>query len=179
MCIRDRVRLLRALQQHEITPLGESRPVKVNVRIIAATHRDLVADVAEGRFREDLFHRLAVGILNLPPLRGRSGDADLLIDHFITHLNADAKDKPESQSKNISPEARKLLLSHDWPGNIRELYHTLLRAVIWSNSPTIKPDDIQRSIVLIARKSESVLERHLGNGFDLQQMCIRDRCWPS
>lgn len=170
------VRLLRALQQHEITPLGESRPVKVNVRIIAATHRDLVADVAEGRFREDLFHRLAVGILNLPPLRGRSGDADLLIDHFITHLNADAKDKPESQSKNISPEARKLLLSHDWPGNIRELYHTLLRAVIWSNSPTIKPDDIQRSIVLIARKSESVLERHLGNGFDLQRLLDEISC---
>ena len=164
------VRLLRALQQHEITPLGESKPVKIDARIIAATHRDLATDVAEGRFREDLFHRLAVGILNLPPLRGRSGDVDLLIDYFICQLNADAKGKPESQSKDISPEARKLLLSHDWPGNIRELYHTLLRAVIWSNSPTIKADDIQRSIVQIARKNESVLDRPLSNGFDLQRL---------
>lgn len=164
------VRLLRALQQHEITPLGESKPVKINVRIIAATHRDLAVDVAEGRFREDLFHRLAVGILNLPPLRDRTGDVDLLIDHFLRQLNADARDKPESQSKEISPEARKLLLAHDWPGNIRELYHTLLRAVIWSNSPTIKPEDIQRSIVQIARKNQSVLDRPLGNGFDLQQL---------
>ena len=162
------VRLLRALQQHEITPLGESKPAKVNVRIIAATHRDLASDVGDGRFREDLFHRLAVGILNLPPLRGRTGDVDLLIDHFIGQLNADAKDKPESQSKEISPEARKLLLNHSWPGNIRELYHTLLRAVIWSNSSTIKPEDIQRSIVQIWRKNESVLNRPLGNGFDLQ-----------
>lgn len=164
------VRLLRALQQHEITPLGESKPVKINVRIIAATHRDLAADVAEGKFREDLFHRLAVGILSLPPLRGRTGDVDLLIDHFLRQLNADAKDRPESQSKEISPEARKLLLAHDWPGNIRELYHTLLRAAIWSNSPTIKPEDIQRSIVQIGRKNESVLDRPLGNGFDLQQL---------
>ena len=162
------VRLLRALQQHEITPLGESKPVKISVRIIAATHRDLAADVAEGRFREDLFHRLAVGVLNLPPLRGRTGDVDLLINHFIGQLNADAKDKPESQSKEISPEARKILLNHSWPGNIRELYHTLLRAVIWSNSSTIKPEDIQRSIVQIARKNEGIIDRPLGNGFDLQ-----------
>ncbi|GAA5172407.1 sigma-54 interaction domain-containing protein [Viridibacterium curvum] len=166
----SQVRLLRALQQREITPLGESKPVKVDVRIIAATHRELPKDVAEGRFREDLFHRLAVGILNLPPLRAREGDLDLLIDHLLKQINADAADKPESQHKELSPDARKLLLLHDWPGNIRELYHTLLRAAIWSASASIEAADIQRSLLYIRKGGESLLERQLGKGFDLQTL---------
>ena len=122
------VRLLRALQAKEVTPLGDSKAIKVDVRIIAATHRDLAADVASGRFREDLFHRLAVGILKLPPLREREGDVDLLIDTFLELINADARGKPEAQDKKISLGARKILISYPWPGNIRELYHSLLRA---------------------------------------------------
>lgn len=162
------VRLLRALQQHEITRLGESMPRKVNVRIIAATHRDLVVDVALGRFREDLFHRLAVGILRLPPLREREGDVDLLIDYLLAQINADEAEKPEAQHKTISPEARRLLHAYGWPGNIRELYHTLLRASIWSESALVGHADIQRSLLDIRGVDPGILNRTLGQGFDLQ-----------
>lgn len=166
----SQVRLLRALQQHEITPLGESKPVKVNVRIIAATHRDLAKDIAESRFREDLFYRLAVGILNLPPLRERDGDLDLLIDHLLAQINLDAAEKPEALHKELSPEARNFLLAHSWPGNIRELYHTLLRAAIWSSCATIEAADIQRSLLDIRKNDERLLDRTLGKGFDLQAL---------
>jgi transcriptional regulator with PAS, ATPase and Fis domain len=81
------VRLLRVLQAKEVTPLGTSTSIKVDVRVIAATHRNLAAEVAAGRFREDLFHRLAVGILQLPPLREREGDIELLIDFFMEKIN--------------------------------------------------------------------------------------------
>lgn len=166
----SQVRLLRALQQNEITPLGESKPIKVNVRIIAATHRDLAKDVAKGRFREDLFHRLAVGILNLPPLRERESDLDLLIDRLLDQINRDAAEKPEAQHKEISPVARNLLLAHNWPGNIRELYHTLLRAAIWSSSTVIEATDIQRSLLDVRKTDEGLLDRSLGKDFDLQAL---------
>lgn len=166
----SQVRLLRALQQREVTPLGESKPAKVNVRIIAATHRDLNKDVAEGRFREDLFHRLAVGILNLPPLRERDGDLDLLIDHLLDQINRDATETPEAQHKKLSQAARNLLVSHGWPGNIRELYHTLLRSAIWSSSATIEEADIQRSLLDVRKNNVGLLDRPLGKGFDLQEL---------
>ena len=105
--------------------MGQSKPIKINTRILAATHRDLAADVAAGRFREDLFHRLAVGILQLPPLRERTGDVELLTHHFLASINADSAGRPEAQNKTITPAALKLLQSHAWPGNVRELYHTL------------------------------------------------------
>ena len=164
----SQVRLLRALQQHEITPVGASKPIPINVRIVAATHRDLSKDVAEGYFREDLFHRLAVGILDLPSLRQRGDDLGLLIDHFISYVNADAFGKPESQFKEFSPESRNLLLSYRWPGNVRELYHTILRATIWSSGRVIEVRDVERSLFAIGKRDEGIFDRPLGKGFDLQ-----------
>ncbi|MDP4837218.1 MAG: sigma-54 dependent transcriptional regulator, partial [Burkholderiales bacterium] len=163
------VRLLRALQSHEITPMGQSKPIKINTRILAATHRDLVADVAAGRFREDLFHRLAVGILQLPPLRDRTGDVELLARHFLASINADSAGSPEAQHKSISPAALKLLQLHTWPGNIRELYHTLLRAVIWSSCPDVTDRDIQSAMLPVARSSVPNRPPVLSDGFDLQE----------
>ena len=163
-------RLLRAVQQKEVTPVGESRPIKVDVRIVAATHRDLMMDVAEGRFREDLFHRLAVGILSLPPLRERSGDIDLLTDAFLEEFNADTRGRPEGLEKSISHEGRALLKQHPWPGNVRELYHTLLRASIWSVQTTITPEDIRAALLTANNHREQVLGHVLGNGFDLQAL---------
>lgn len=145
------VRLLRALQSHEITPMGQSKPIKINTRILAATHRDLAADVAAGRFREDLFHRLAVGILQLPPLRERTGDVELLTHHFLASINADSSGRPEALNKTIAPAALKLLQSNEWLGNVRELYHTLLRAVIWSAGPDVTEQDIQAAMLPVAR----------------------------
>ena len=164
----SQVRLLRALQTGEVTPLGASKPVKVSVRVIAATHRDLAADVASGRFREDLFHRLAVGILRLPPLRERDRDVPLLIDHFLAQINADAKGRPEAQEKKLSEGAKKVLVSYGWPGNVRELYHTLVRASIWSQSNSISADDARAALLQIQRQGDSVLGRPLTQGFDLK-----------
>ncbi|KQV83936.1 Fis family transcriptional regulator [Massilia sp. Root351] len=162
------VRLLRVLQQREVTPLGASVPCKVDVRIVAATHRDLTADVAAGLFREDLFHRLAVGILRLPPLREREGDLDLLIDYLLAKINADGAGRPETQTKELASGGRERLRAHHWRGNVRELYHTLLRAAIWSDSATIDEDDVTRSLVQLSPPDGGVLERPLAAGFDLQ-----------
>lgn len=162
------VRLLRALQAGEITPLGESKPVKVDVRVIAATHRDLAADVATGRFREDLFHRLAVGIIRLPPLRDRGQDVAVLVEHFLAQINADAIGRPESVEKKISLEARKIISSYAWPGNVRELYHTLVRASIWSTAAEISADDLRSALLRIEHPGDNVLGRPITQGFDLQ-----------
>jgi DNA-binding NtrC family response regulator len=168
--LETQVRLLRAVQAKEVTPLGDSKPIKVDVRIVAATHRDLAADVASGRFREDLFHRLAVGILRLPPLRDREGDADLLADAFLAQINADAQGKPEAQEKKLSAHARKLLTQHPWPGNIRELYHTLLRAAIWSSGPDIQAEDLQAALLQVQPADRNPFRRPLTQGFDLQDL---------
>lgn len=164
------VRLLRAIQQGEVTPLGETKPVKVNVRIIAATHRDLMAEVAVGRFREDLFHRLAVGILHLPPLRDRAEDIELLIEHNLAKINEDSKDQPEWQHKIISPKAKNILLEYPWPGNVRELYHTLLRAAIWSRDSEINEADIQKNLLTLPTRAADILGQRLHKGFDLKQV---------
>lgn len=168
--LETQVRLLRVLQAKEVTPLGNSKPVKVDVRIIAATHRDLAVDVTAGRFREDLFHRLAVGILRLPPLRERDGDIDLLADAFLSQINADAEGKPEAQEKELSANARKLLLQHPWPGNIRELYHTLLRASIWSPGPVIQAEDLRSAVLQAQPNAQHPFSRPLTQGFDLQEL---------
>ena len=162
------VRLLRAIQQGEVTPLGASDPVTVDVRIIAATHRDLMAQVQAGRFREDLFHRLAVGIIRLPALRERREDIPLLIAHFMALINHDSAHAPEWQQKKISESAIKILLSHDWPGNIRELYHTLLRASIWARQGVLGEQDIMNNILQMPRNQSDILDRTIGQGFEIE-----------
>lgn len=168
--LETQVRLLRALQAKEVTPLGSSKPVKVDVRVVAATHRDLASDVVSGRFREDLFHRLAVGILRLPPLRERDGDINLLLDVFLDQINADARGKPEAQEKKLSASARNLLTAYTWPGNVRELYHTLLRASIWSLGTEIQSEDVHSALLQIQRQGDNVLGRPFTQEFDLQRL---------
>jgi len=162
------VKLLRVLQARTFQPLGSTEAKSFAGKIIAATHRDLASDVAAGRFREDLFHRLAVGILRLPPLRERDRDVAVLIDHFLAQINADARGRPEAQDKELSEDARKVLLSYSWPGNVRELYHTLVRASIWSQSSTIGAEEARSALLQIQRQSDTVLGRPLAQGFDLK-----------
>lgn len=132
------VKMLRVLQEGEVTRVGETRIRKVDVRIIAATNRNLAAEVAEGRFREDLFYRVALAVINLPPLRDRRGDIGLLITRLLEVANDRlASTDPGFQRKNLSADARNLLLRHRWPGNVRELLNTLTRAAIWSDGSTI------------------------------------------
>ncbi|MCE7959688.1 MAG: sigma-54-dependent Fis family transcriptional regulator, partial [Acidobacteria bacterium ACB2] len=120
------VKLLRVLQEREVERLGGTRPVKVDVRLIAATNRDLARAVAEGRFREDLFYRLEVFPIWLPPLRERKSDILLLADHFVEKLAAEHG----RSVRRISTSAIDMLMSYHWPGNVRELANCLERAVL-------------------------------------------------
>jgi DNA-binding NtrC family response regulator len=165
------VKLLRAIQEGEIVPLGESKPVKVDVRIVAATNRTLTEEIASGRFREDLFYRLAVAVLKLPPLRERQGDVGMLIDHLLVQVNREAQSEPGFREKKLSVGARNLLLSHPWPGNVRELGNTLRRAVIWSDGAAISSEDVREALLPVAKSTRpEVLGRPLGGGFNLRDL---------
>jgi two-component system NtrC family response regulator len=127
-------KLLRVLAEGKIVPLGAERPLAVNVRLLAATHRDLGQQVKEGKFREDLFYRLNVINIHVPPLRERHEDIIALAEYFL----ALASDSP----KNLSAEARHRLEKHSWPGNVRELRNVIERATILARGPSIKAEDL-------------------------------------
>ncbi|MGN6392181.1 MAG: sigma-54-dependent transcriptional regulator [Gemmatimonadales bacterium] len=131
-------RLLRALQEHEIVPVGSETPIRVDVRVLAATHRDLPELVRQGRFREDLYYRLNVVTLTLPPLRARPQDIPLLIDHFLRELAERHGRGPVA----VDPEAQRRLLAYDWPGNIRELQNVLERAMLLAEQDVIGPEHL-------------------------------------
>ncbi len=132
------VKLLRVLQQKEIEPVGAGRAVKVDVRVISATNRDLAQDVREGRFREDLYFRLNVLEIELPPLRQRAEDIDDLVRHFVDMFCASHYSAP----KTFSPMAMARLKSHAWSGNVRELENTVNRAMALCDHNIIEPDDL-------------------------------------
>ena len=130
-------KLLRVLQEHEVRPLGATRNQRVDVRVVAATNRDLDRDVGKGEFREDLYYRLRVLAVHLPPLRARQGDAQLLAKFFVDHFN-------QEFGKNVvgfTAEAEKLLSTHDWPGNVRELRNAIERAVLLAENETLGAGD--------------------------------------
>jgi two-component system response regulator AtoC len=135
-------KLLRVLQEEEVMPIGESKPRKIDVRVIAATSRDLERDVASGRFREDLFYRLDVFRVRVPPLRERREDVPLLVDHFIA-LFRDALGKPV---RTIADDALDRLVDHAWPGNVRELENVVERAMILADSDRITLADLPEAI---------------------------------
>jgi DNA-binding NtrC family response regulator len=165
------VKLLRVIQEGEVVPLGATKPLKVDVRVIAATNRTLTQEIAGGRFREDLFYRLAVAVLNIPPLRERTGDLALLIDRLLAQVNREAVSEPGYQEKKLSAGAKNLLLSHGWPGNVRELLNTLRRAAIWTDGAAISSEDVREALLpAIASGPQDVLARPLGGGFDLQAL---------
>jgi len=165
------VKLLRVLQERTVTRVGAAQLITVNTRIIAATNRQLVAEIREGRFREDLFYRLAVAMLKLPPLREREGDLSLLIDRLLEQVNRDGEEDPGYQHKDLSPGARNLMLKHPWPGNVRELLNTLHRAALWSEGATITEDDLREALLLfLAREDDNLLEQPLTPGFNLSDL---------
>lgn len=136
------VKLLRAIQEHEVTPVGASYPIRFDARIVAATNRDLEADVRNGLFREDLFYRLNVIEINVPPLRERRSDIPALARHFAMRT-ARMQDQP---LKEISQEAMALLMDHDWPGNVRELENCIERAFLLAED-TIEAEDLPAKIL--------------------------------
>lgn len=136
------VKILRVLQENEIRPIGDSNVIPIDVRIIAATLRDLESDVLEGRFRDDLYYRLNVVALRIPPLRERKEDIPLLVNHFIKHN----QEKLGLPACSISNEAINALLEHDWPGNIRELENCIERAMVLSGGKDISILSLPRTV---------------------------------
>lgn len=142
MSLVSQAKLLRFLQEREFQRLGGTRTQKANVRVIAASNRDLRQAVERGTFREDLFYRLRVFDICLPPLRERTSDIPLLADHFLSEFAGTAGQR----STRLSDEARDLLMAHTWPGNIRELRNVLESAAILSDDGVIEPRDLTLDI---------------------------------
>ncbi|MDR1166517.1 MAG: sigma 54-interacting transcriptional regulator [Deltaproteobacteria bacterium] len=131
------VKLLRALQERYVERVGGSKPIPVDARLVAATNRDLKSEVAEGRFREDLFYRLNVVHIPLPPLREKLDDLPLLIDHFLAK-HGEAK----GAATKLAPETKRLLYAHNWPGNVRELENVIERGLVLATGNIIFPEDL-------------------------------------
>jgi DNA-binding NtrC family response regulator len=140
MPIATQVKLLRALQEREIIPVGGTQPIKIDCRLVAATNSDLEKEVAAGRFRADLFYRLNVIPIRLPALRQRRDDIPILVDHV---LKRHAQAHP---AKTVNQDALDLLMRYDWPGNVRELENVMERALILDESGVIGPDDLPEKI---------------------------------
>lgn len=167
----SQVRLLRVLQEREVTPVGATTPIKIDVRIIAATHRSLPERVLSGLFREDLYYRIAVGVLILPPLREREGDLTLLIESRLKAINEETIIQSNKKHKKISVKAKNIMLNHSWPGNVRELHNTLVRACIWTTGDVISPEDIREALaVSVAKKSDAVLDIPLEQPISLENI---------
>jgi nitrogen regulation protein NR(I) len=135
-------KILRLLQEKSIERLGGRETIPVDVRILAATNRDLEAALAAGRFREDLYYRLKVVTLWLPPLRSRVGDIPLLAEYFLARFAREM----DLSNPGITPEAKAMLNNHPWPGNVRELANAMQKALIFSRGYPIHPEDISRAI---------------------------------
>ena len=138
MSLSAQAKVLRALQENEITRVGSDKPIKVNVRVLAATNKDLKKEIAEGRFREDLYHRLNVIPIHVPALDDRKDDIPLLINHFVEHICQEQGWK----TKSFSPDAMTALQQRSWPGNIRELRNVVERLIILSGD-VITDQDVQ------------------------------------
>src|ERR1017187_4577125 len=148
------IKLLRVIQEKEFTPLGSTVPVKVDVRILAATNADLHQLVKDGRFREDLYYRLNVINIALPPLRDRKEDIPLLAEYFFTYYcreNGKYLDSNSSSVLHFQPEALQVLMEHSWPGNVRELENVVERAVVLATDTSVPIDVLPEA--LLDRKS--------------------------
>ncbi|CAN5624447.1 N/A [soil metagenome] len=151
-------KILRALQEGEVTPLGSHRSVKVDVRVVAATHRDLGAAVQDGSFREDLFYRLDVLSIRVPPLRERLADILPLGEHFLRRAAARDGNGP---AKALSAEAAQRLLSYPWPGNVRELRNLMERSNVLARHRVIGVDDLGIDTVAVAGPSRAPSDAEL------------------
>ncbi len=136
------VKLLRFLQEEEFRRVGDTKGMRVDVRVIAATARDLTSMVADGSFREDLFYRLNVLQLRVPPLRERKDDIPLLVDHFVKKY----RDRLRRDITGITPDARRLLLAYDWPGNVRELENAIEQAMVLSDGDVIGGESLPEKL---------------------------------
>ena len=163
------VKLLRVLAEREIDRIGSTKPIPIDLRVITATHRNLEESIQEGSFREDLFYRLNVIPINLPPLRERKTDIPLLANHFLKQFNGTAK------PKTISDETMEFLVNYSWPGNIRELANFIERMVVLSIGSTITPCDLPEKVLgdTPKEKWQPLEEDEEGNPAQILQQSLR------
>jgi two-component system response regulator HydG len=145
------VKLLRVLQEREAIPVGGIEAIPVDVRVVAATNRDLEDDIKRGRFRTDLYYRLNVINIHLPPLRDRRDDIPIFVKEFLSHIAVERGENP----KTLAPEAEEVIQAYDWPGNVRELENALERAVTLTKSDVIPRSAIPDKIS--ERKAEPLV----------------------
>lgn len=157
------VRLLRVLQEGKLNRVGDSEIIEVDVRIICATNKDLMQLISEGKFREDLFYRIAVGVINLPPIKDRSGDLSLLAKTLLKQI----EQQTSLKDKKLSPKANNLILEHSWPGNVRELYSTLLRACLWSQGKSISEQELKDAMFTQVAGGGDIMSHDLTQAIDL------------
>ena len=157
-------KLLRVIEEREIRPLGDTNSYPIDVRIISSSNRNIKSTIQEGRFREDLYYRLNVIDIPLPPLRERKEDIPLLIQHFITKFSNELK----KGISGVSEGALKVLVSYSWPGNVRELENIIQRAITLSQHEVILPDDLPASI--IQKTDEKLFEKAMEEKFTLDQL---------
>jgi two-component system response regulator HydG len=160
------VKLLRVLQEREITRVGGEEVIKVNVRIIAATNKDLLQEIETGRFREDLYYRLNVVSLHIAPLRERREDIPLLAQHFLKTF----AEKNSKQIKGFNPHAMDKLIRHDWPGNIRELMNTIERSVVLSRSEYIDEQGLTLTLKDMQEVRETSPQDVIMSGMPLEEV---------
>jgi two-component system, NtrC family, response regulator HydG len=146
-------KLLRAVEERKISKVGSHRVITVDVRIIAATNKDLTKAIKDGTFREDLFYRLNVVLIQMPPLRERKSDIPLLVQHFLEKYNA----RLRRDIHGISPDALDLLVRHDWPGNVRELENTMERLLVLSPGPYLEPADMVFAGTILTPATEAAV----------------------
>jgi len=153
-------KLLRVLENEEVFRIGANEPIKVNVRLISATHRDLDAEVKAGRFRQDLYHRLKVVAIALPPLRDRTNDIPLLCEHFIKEFNV----RHGKKVKDLTDAIRVAFREYAWPGNVRELKNTVESMVVLDRDGLLGVDDLQDNTILSATRTSSDFSTVAGDG---------------
>jgi transcriptional regulator with PAS, ATPase and Fis domain len=164
------VKLLRVLQERQVRPVGSDREIKIDVRVIAATNKDLGEEVRQGRFREDLYYRLHVIPLHVPSLRERRSDIPLLVEHFLAKLNLRQGNAGQSNSVRISEEAMVQLWEYDWPGNVRELENLLERLVILTDKDTIEVDSLPSNVRSFVSSRHGGVQPTLGeDGLDFNR----------
>ncbi|BAZ93743.1 response regulator [Thiohalobacter thiocyanaticus] len=168
--IKVQVKLLRALQEHTFIPVGASEPRHSDFRIVAATHRELAEQVGEGSFREDLFYRLAVGVIKLPALRDRPEDFPALIETLMESINSELSDQPGYRRKKIDDDVINVIMAHDWPGNIRELRATLLRAAVWNDSATLTCHEVEDALLVLPSQSNRATLGGISQPIDLEKL---------
>ncbi|MBI3723126.1 sigma 54-interacting transcriptional regulator [bacterium] len=160
------VKLLRVLQERELERLGSSETVPLDIRLVAATNRDLEAMIKEGDFREDLYYRINVITLAIPPLRDRRGDIPLLAEHFLERFNA----KNKKSFRGLSPEAIERIAGHAWPGNVRELENVVERAVVLGRGELVLPEHLPAAIAEHEAPAEDLVARVLEAGISIDDL---------